>query len=57
MAGPRLGDVYVVANYTKTEFGTHAAVEYVTRAGDSLPQSDYMEVSDINSFHTSYADF
>ncbi|KAI0896664.1 glycoside hydrolase family 47 protein [Annulohypoxylon nitens] len=32
-----------VANGTKTEFGTHAAVEDVTRAGDSLPQSDYME--------------
>lgn len=46
-----------VANGTKTEFGTHAAVEDVTRAGDSLPQSDYMEVSDINCSHISYADF
>ncbi|KAI0835925.1 glycoside hydrolase family 47 protein [Hypoxylon sp. FL0890] len=32
-----------IANGTKTERGTHAAVEDVTRAGESLPQSDYME--------------
>ncbi|KAI1101080.1 glycoside hydrolase family 47 protein [Jackrogersella minutella] len=32
-----------VANGTKTERGTHAAVEDVTRAAESLPQSDYME--------------
>lgn len=33
-----------VANGTKTPRGTHAAVEDVTRAAESLPQSDYMEV-------------
>ncbi|KAI1403040.1 glycoside hydrolase family 47 protein [Hypoxylon fuscum] len=32
-----------VANGTKTPRGTHAAVEDVTRAAESLPQSDYME--------------
>ncbi|KAI1412073.1 glycoside hydrolase family 47 protein [Hypoxylon sp. FL1857] len=32
-----------IANGTKTDRGTHAAVEDVTRAGESLPQSDYME--------------
>ncbi|OTA79565.1 glycoside hydrolase family 47 protein [Hypoxylon sp. CO27-5] len=32
-----------IVNGTKTERGTHAAVEDVTRALESLPQSDYME--------------
>ncbi|KAI1139319.1 glycoside hydrolase family 47 protein [Hypoxylon sp. FL0543] len=32
-----------IANGTQTERGTHAAVEDVTHARDSLPQSDYME--------------
>ncbi|KAI1455300.1 glycoside hydrolase family 47 protein [Annulohypoxylon moriforme] len=32
-----------VANGTKTALGTHAAVEDVTQASGSLPQSDYME--------------
>ncbi|KAI1204967.1 glycoside hydrolase family 47 protein [Annulohypoxylon truncatum] len=32
-----------IENGTKTELGTHAAVEDVTRASKPLPQSDYME--------------
>ncbi|KAI2467422.1 glycoside hydrolase family 47 protein [Annulohypoxylon bovei var. microspora] len=32
-----------IANGTKTTLGTHAAVEDVTHAAKSLPQSDYME--------------
>ncbi|KAI0095829.1 glycoside hydrolase family 47 protein [Hypoxylon sp. NC0597] len=32
-----------IANGTKTERGTHAAVEDVTHAAGPLPQSDYME--------------
>lgn len=34
-----------IANGTKTEHGTHAAVQDVTRAAKALPQEDYMEVS------------
>ncbi|KAI0602903.1 endoplasmic reticulum mannosyl-oligosaccharide 1,2-alpha-mannosidase [Biscogniauxia sp. FL1348] len=32
-----------IANGTKTETGTHAAVQDVTRAMDDLPKDDYME--------------
>lgn len=34
-----------IANGTKTDRGTHAAVKDVTRMADVLPKDDYMEVS------------